>query len=95
MALVVLVSLAARRYAIARGGAMLQVILVLIGCGLAMNPYLVPPDRTFENSAAPLVTLKLLAAALGAGAFILFPSILTLFWIFKSRRKDLQKTTVE
>ena len=95
MALVVLASLATRRYAIARAGAILQVILVLIGCGLAMHPYLIPPDRTIENSAAPAITLKLLVIALGAGAFLLFPSIFTLYWIFKSGPRDLQEASGE
>ena len=95
MALVVLGSLATRHYAIARAGAMLQVVLVLAGCGLAMHPYLVPPDRTIENSAAPLITLRLLVIALGAGAFVLFPSIFTLYWIFKSGPRNLKEITAE
>ena len=86
--LVVLASLVTRRYAIARAGAMLQVVCVLAGCGLALDPYLVPPDRTIEGSAAPLVTLKLMLGALVAGAFVLFPSIYYLFRVFKTRRVE-------
>ena len=84
MALVVLAALVSRRYAIARAGAMLQVALVLVGCGAALHPYLVPPDLTIEGSAAPPITLKLMLVALVAGGFVLFPSLLTLYRIFKS-----------
>ena len=85
LAFIVLAALYFRRYSIARAGAMLQVILVLAGCGLAMDPYLIPPDRTIVGSAAPPVTLRLMLGALVAGSFILFPSIFFLFRIFKSR----------
>ncbi len=91
MAFVVLAGLVGRRYGIARAGAMLQVVLVLVGCGLAMNPYLVPPDRTIEGSAAPTITLKLMLGAVLAGSFVLFPSIFLLFRIFKLRPKELTR----
>jgi cytochrome bd ubiquinol oxidase subunit II len=85
LAFVVLACLWYRWYRMARAGAMVQVVLVLVGCGLALNPYLVPPERTIENSAAPAITLKLMLGALSAGAFILFPSIFTLYLIFKAK----------
>ena len=80
----VLACLIGRRYALARVGAMVQVVLVLVGCGLALDPYLVPPLRTIENSAAPTITLELMLGALGVGGLILFPSIFLLFWVFKA-----------
>src|SRR3954453_21564109 len=52
---------------------MVQVALVLWGCGLALYPY--PPDLTVHNAAASRRTLSLLLAALAAGAVILFPSL--------------------
>lgn len=85
MAVLVLVSLYFRRFAIARAGAMIQVALVIVGCGLALNPYLVPPSQTIENSAAPAITLKLLLGILALGSLVLFPSIITLFVIFKGK----------
>jgi hypothetical protein len=54
---------------------MVQVALVLWGCGLALYPYLDPPDLTVHNAAASRRTLSLLLAALAAGAVILFPSL--------------------
>ncbi|WP_435010157.1 cytochrome d ubiquinol oxidase subunit II [Tundrisphaera lichenicola] len=77
-----------RQYAIARPLAMLQVVFVLLGCGLALHPNLVPPGRTIENSASPAITLRLMLGAIGAGSLILVPSIYYLFRIFKSRRVD-------
>ena len=85
LALVVLACLIFRRFALARAGAMLQVVLVLVGCGLALNPFLVPYGRTIENSAAPDVTLRLMLGALAAGALVLFPSIFILYWTFKTK----------
>ena len=86
LALVVIGLLRARWFAAARALAMIQVALVLVGCGTALHPYLIPPARTFENSASPPVTLRFLLIALGAGSVILFPSIAYLFLVFKKRR---------
>jgi cytochrome bd-type quinol oxidase subunit 2 len=38
------------------------------------------------DAAAPAVTLRLLAIALGIGAVVLLPSLYYLFHVFKSRR---------
>ncbi len=86
-ALAVLIALNRRHYAIARAGAMLQVVFVLVGCALAMSPYLVPPERTIAGSAAPAITLKLMLGALVVGSFVLLPSLFLLFRIFKSRAR--------
>jgi cytochrome d ubiquinol oxidase subunit II len=83
-ALLALLSLARRWYHVARASAMAQVALILWGCGLALHPYLVPPDLTVFNAAAPRRTLTLLLAALAAGALILFPSLGYLWRVFKA-----------
>lgn len=41
------------------------------------------PDITLQNTAAPVVTLRLLVIALSAGAVLLLPSLFFLFRIFK------------
>ena len=51
--------------------------------GLAQYPYLVPPDLTIFNSAAPEITLQYILVALFLGGFFLFPSLFYLFRIFK------------
>ncbi len=85
LAAAVLAALVGRRFVLARAGAMVQVALVILGCGLALNPYLVPPGRTIANSASPPITLKLMLGALGAGSLVLFPSLFCLWRVFKSR----------
>ena len=83
LAIVAIVCLWTRHYHLARAAAMVQVALILWGCALAQQPYLVPPALTLANSAAPASTLKFLLVALAAGALILLPSLAYLFRIFK------------
>lgn len=80
------VALWRRRYAWARAAAVGQAALILTGWAVAQYPHLIVPDVTIWNSAAPAITLRLLAWALGIGALALFPSLFYLFRIFKGRR---------
>ncbi len=80
-----LAALRLRRYRAARVAATAQIALILWGCALAQRPYLVPPDLTIQNAAAPAAVLRLLLGALAAGSIILFPSLFYLFRIFKRR----------
>ena len=77
-------SLWSRRYRFARVTAAAQVTMILLGWGLAQYPYLVRPDLTIFNAAAPETTLRLLVWALAAGAVVLIPSYWYLFRVFKS-----------
>jgi cytochrome d ubiquinol oxidase subunit II len=74
-----------RWFRAARVLAITQVTLVIWGWGLAQFPYLVEPDLTFTNSAAPDNVLRLVLIALSAGAVLLFPSLWYLFRVFKAR----------
>ena len=74
-----------RRYRVARVAAAAQVALILWGWGLSQYPYLLPPDLTIADAAAPRVTLELALIALIAGAIVLFPSLFYLFRVFKGR----------
>jgi cytochrome bd ubiquinol oxidase subunit II len=76
-----------RRFFVARIAAVAQVTFILLGWGLAQFPYLVTPDVTLQNAAAPESTLKLLLLALGAGAVVLLPSLIYLFQIFKGQEE--------
>ncbi|MBW6502798.1 cytochrome d ubiquinol oxidase subunit II [bacterium] len=78
-----IVSLALRRYPLARACAAAQVSLLLIGWGMAQYPYLVRPDITVFSAAASSGTLRYLLGALAAGAVLLFPAIFFLLWVFK------------
>jgi cytochrome d ubiquinol oxidase subunit II len=72
------------RHRLARALAILQVTLIVWGWGLSQYPYLVVPDVTIDL-AAPQAVLRLVLAALGAGAVILLPALAYLFAVFKSR----------
>ncbi len=73
-----------RKYKLARFFAAAQVTMILVGWAIAQFPFLVEPDITIYNSAAPPVTLRLLLGALILGAVLLFPSYYYLFKVFKS-----------
>jgi cytochrome d ubiquinol oxidase subunit II len=82
-----------RRFYLARALAAAQVTLILWGWGAAQYPYLVEPNITIADAAAPQITLRLLLIALGAGALLLFPSVYFLFRIFKG--PDVFRVQVE
>ena len=83
-ALGAIVSLWRRHYRLARVAAASEVSLILWGWALGQFPYLVPPDLTVDNSAAPAATLRLLTIALIAGLALLVPSLRYLFKVFKA-----------
>jgi cytochrome d ubiquinol oxidase subunit II len=74
-----------RRFRFARSCAAGQVSLILWGWGLAQFPYLVPPELTITNTAAPPVTLRFVLVALSLGALLLLPSFVYLFRVFRGR----------
>jgi cytochrome d ubiquinol oxidase subunit II len=73
-----------RRYALARILAGVQVSCIFWGWTVSQYPYLVPPDLTVRNAAAPAITLTITVWALAGGALVLAPSLLYLFRVFKS-----------
>jgi cytochrome d ubiquinol oxidase subunit II len=77
-------ALALRRYRLARIAAAALVSLVIWGWGAAQFPWLVPPDLTISQTAAPATTLRFVSLGLMAGAVILVPSLVYLFRVFKS-----------
>jgi cytochrome d ubiquinol oxidase subunit II len=86
-ALTVLWALWRRRYGLARVAAALQVSLIIWGWAFSQYPFLVRPDLTLENAAAPPVTLRLMLGALVAGTLILLPAFLYLFRVFGKLRR--------
>ena len=86
-ALAALWALWTRRFALARVCAAGQVALILWGWALAQFPYLLEPDLTIFNAAAPVRTLDILALALAAGALLLLPSYRYLLIVFKRDRR--------
>jgi len=72
-----------RRYYLARALGVIQVVLILWGWAAAQYPFLVPPQLSLYDAAAPPATLRLLLIALIAGALVLFPSFYYLYRVFK------------
>jgi cytochrome d ubiquinol oxidase subunit II len=75
-----------RRFLVARACAVVQVLVIVLGYGAALFPYLIAPEFTIFNSAAPDLTHKLVLGTLGAGSLVLGPSLYLLFRIFKGER---------
>jgi cytochrome bd ubiquinol oxidase subunit II len=73
-----------RRYVLARAAAIAQVTLLLLGWGLAQYPFLIYPDLTLHNTAAPDATLRFVLYAMPIGAALLIPSLWLLFRVFKA-----------
>jgi cytochrome bd ubiquinol oxidase subunit II len=77
-----------RRFRLARIGVGLQVSLIFWGWALAQYPFLVPPDLTVANAAAPQRTLRLALIGLAVGGAVLLPSLWYLFQVFKTVPAD-------
>jgi cytochrome d ubiquinol oxidase subunit II len=71
-------------YRAARIAAVIEVSLIIWGWAWGQYPFLVPPDLTVENAAAPVATLRLLLGALSVGLALLIPSLRYLFKVFKT-----------
>jgi len=74
-----------RRFRVARVAAAAQVIGILWGWALTQYPFIVPPELSISDAAAPAITLELTAGALCLGAVVLLPSLAYLFRVFKMR----------
>ena len=86
-ALTALAALVRRRFGLARGAAIAQASLIVLGWGLAQQPYLVAPDLTLRSTAAPDATLGPVLIALGGGAALLLPALIWLLRTFRVRRR--------
>lgn len=82
-ALACLAALWRRRYRIARVCAAALAVLVVVGYGVATFPYLVVPDITIAQAAAPPVTHRALLVTLAVGTLILAPSLALLYRVFR------------
>jgi cytochrome d ubiquinol oxidase subunit II len=72
-----------RRYRLARVAAALAVASVVAGWGLAQWPYMIVPDMTVREAAAPPNALRPIAIGFLIGSLLLAPSLLVLFRVFK------------
>ena len=72
-----------RRFHLARVLAVGQVSLILGGWALSLYPFLVPPDISIMQAAAPFSVLRPVLWGIAMGLLILVPSFLYLFRVFK------------
>lgn len=72
-----------RHYQLGRVLAVLQVIIIVGGFGMAQWPYIIYPDITFYNSLAAGPSVRFLLNSLPFGFALLIPSLLFLFVVFK------------
>lgn len=76
------------RERIARIGAAVAVASVVAGWGVAQWPYLIVPDLTASEAAAPASSLRPIAIGFAIGAALLLPSLWFLFRVFKAGDAD-------
>ncbi|MEO7999191.1 MAG: cytochrome d ubiquinol oxidase subunit II, partial [Gemmatimonadaceae bacterium] len=79
-----IVALWKRAYAMARIAVAAQASFIVWGWAWAQYPFMLPPNRTIAELAAPRATLLWVLGTLAVGTLILLPSFFYLFRIFKS-----------
>ncbi|MDE0484581.1 MAG: cytochrome d ubiquinol oxidase subunit II [Candidatus Poribacteria bacterium] len=72
-----------RYFQIARVLVPIQVVLIIFGWGLAQFPYIVAPNLTFSNTAAPDSVLRPVLIVVIIGGIILAPAFWYLYAVFK------------
>jgi cytochrome d ubiquinol oxidase subunit II len=77
-----------RRFTLARAAAVTQVSCLLGGWGVAQHPFLVFPDMSLGDAAAPPATLRFVLYTLPVGLALIVPSMLFLFSVFSRRTKE-------
>jgi len=83
-----MVALQQRRYRLARMMVIALIAFIVAGFGYAQQPFMIRPEVTIANAAAPLATLRLTLLTLGAGTVLLAPSFFVLFRVFKGSRSE-------
>lgn len=83
-ALAAVAALWRRQYRWARLLVAAQVVGIFAGWGVAQWPYIVIPDLTLAQSAAPEGVLWSTLAVLAAGSVLLLPALIWLFRVFKA-----------
>jgi cytochrome bd ubiquinol oxidase subunit II len=75
------------KFKLARAAAIVQIAMLLGGWLAAQYPYIVFPDLSLENAAAPAASLRFFLFAVPAGFAVLGPSLYLLFKVFKMTPK--------
>jgi cytochrome d ubiquinol oxidase subunit II len=74
----------ARLFHLARVLAVLLVVLVEIGWAAGHLPYVIPPDLTVSDAAAPASVIRPILLVLAAGTLVLLPAFVYLYLVFKA-----------
>ncbi len=80
-----------RRFSTARVLAIGQVALLVAGWALAQRPYILYPDLTIQEAAAPAATLSFVLWTLPFGMVLLVPSLALLFAVFKGLNPAVER----
>ncbi|MDB5355706.1 MAG: cytochrome ubiquinol oxidase subunit, partial [Phycisphaerales bacterium] len=75
-----------RRYRLGPIFAAGEIVLLLLGWGVAHRRYLIYPDVTLTSAAAPAGTLRFMLASLPVGLALVLPSLWLLFRVFKRKQ---------
>ena len=78
-----LIALWKRRYALARVAAAAVTVVIIWGWAWSQFPYVIEPDITLYDAAAPQAILRFMVGILVGGACLVLPSLYYLFRIFK------------
>lgn len=76
-----------RHFHLARVLVPIQVVLIILGWGFAQFPYLVAPNLTFSNTAAPKSVLYPILVIVVIGVIILIPAFWYLYAVFKGKSR--------
>lgn len=76
-----------RYFQLARFLVPIQVVLIIFGWGLAQFPYLVAPNLTFSNTAAPDSVLRPVLIVVVIGGILLVPAFWYLYAVFKGKAR--------
>ena len=79
-----------RRYRLARISAVVQIVCLLAGWAIAQSPYIIFPDITLREAAAPRGTLLFVLWSTPFGMAVLLPSLWYLFRVFKGEHLRLR-----
>ena len=88
-----LAALCYKRYRLARLMAASFACAIVVGWASAQYPHLVRPDRTIFNSLGSENTAHDIVIASILGAFVLFPSLALLLYIFKDKKRKISITS--
>lgn len=81
-----------RRHRLARISAVIQIATLVAGWALAQYPYLIYPDLTLQDAAAPRGVLQFVLWSTPLGMALLLPSLWYLFRVFKGEHLGVRES---